>query len=367
MFILGIPYDVYFGTTSPPPKIVSNQSSTSYNPGTMNYLTTYYWKIIAWDSHRINTISPTWHFTTISSGGGGDGDGGGGGDSDETPNKKPIADLNAGEPYHGSVNTNITFDGSNSYDSDGTVTKWFWDFGDNTSGTGKICNHTYSKVGKYMVTLTVTDNEGATNTDTSICVISLPNRPPTTPLITGPTNGMKNTIYNYTVLSTDADNDSIRYALEWGGPLYFNQSSGFLPNGTRYTANHSWADAGRYIITVTVTDNQATSSLKITVYIDAVQTGDIGFLMDNNGDNVYDTFYSYSSKKITTVQNQDGSYKIDSDGNGYWDYIFSTTNGLQETLSIPGIELIFVIGTIILVSIWATLVVLWMRKSKQHN
>ena len=52
-----VTYDVYFGTTSPPLKVVSNQSSTSYNPGTMNYLTTYYWKIIAWDNHSANTIS----------------------------------------------------------------------------------------------------------------------------------------------------------------------------------------------------------------------------------------------------------------------------------------------------------------------
>jgi PKD repeat protein len=333
----------------------------------MNYLTIYYWKIIAWDSHHINTIGPTWHFTTINSGSGGNGDGGGDGGSD-TLNKKPIAELNAGEPYNGLVNTEITFDGSNSNDSDGTITKWFWDFGDNTSGTGKITNHSFSKAGTYTITLIVTDNKGATNKDTSISVITQPNRPPTTPTITGSINGTKNTIYTYTAVSIDADNDSIRYAFDWGDPLSFNQLSGFLPNGSVFTINHSWAAAGRYKVTVTVTDNHTTSSSTITVYIDAVQTGDIGYLLDNNNDGIYDAFYSDASKQITTVQEQNGNYTIDSDGDGDWDYIFSSTNELALSQHLPpDIGLIFISGTLVLVSIWMILVLLWKRKSMKKR
>jgi len=59
-----VTYDVFFGPTSSPPKIISNQSSTSYDTGTMNYGTTYYWKIVAWDNHSAITIGPLWHFTT---------------------------------------------------------------------------------------------------------------------------------------------------------------------------------------------------------------------------------------------------------------------------------------------------------------
>lgn len=58
-------YDVYFGITNPPPKVVSNQSGTIYDPGTMNYLVTYHWKIVAWDSHGASKASPVWDFTTI--------------------------------------------------------------------------------------------------------------------------------------------------------------------------------------------------------------------------------------------------------------------------------------------------------------
>jgi len=59
-----VTYDVYFGSTTPPPKVIGNQSATQYDPGTMNYQTTYYWRIIAWDTHNSSTIGPQWQFTT---------------------------------------------------------------------------------------------------------------------------------------------------------------------------------------------------------------------------------------------------------------------------------------------------------------
>lgn len=58
-----VTYDVYFGTSSSPSKISSNQSSTFYDPGKMNYETTYYWKIISWDNLGKYAEGPVWHFT----------------------------------------------------------------------------------------------------------------------------------------------------------------------------------------------------------------------------------------------------------------------------------------------------------------
>ena len=42
-------YDIYFGTSSNPPLVKSGHTSTLYNPGTLQYNTTYYWKIVAKD------------------------------------------------------------------------------------------------------------------------------------------------------------------------------------------------------------------------------------------------------------------------------------------------------------------------------
>ncbi|MHC4692332.1 MAG: choice-of-anchor Q domain-containing protein [Planctomycetota bacterium] len=58
-----VSHDVYFGTSYPPPFII-NQISTTFDPGTMAYNTTYYWRIDEVDNS--GTIAgDIWRFTTI--------------------------------------------------------------------------------------------------------------------------------------------------------------------------------------------------------------------------------------------------------------------------------------------------------------
>lgn len=60
-----------------------------------------------------------------------------------------------------------SFDGSGSDDSDGTVASYAWDFGDGTTSTpGAVVDHTYASAGTYEAVLTVTDNQGGTDTTT---------------------------------------------------------------------------------------------------------------------------------------------------------------------------------------------------------
>ena len=59
-----VTYDVYFGSTIPPPKVSDNQSDTSYDPGTLNLTTIYYWMIVVWDNHSASTQGLTWEFMT---------------------------------------------------------------------------------------------------------------------------------------------------------------------------------------------------------------------------------------------------------------------------------------------------------------
>ena len=77
------------------------------------------------------------------------------------PNKNPVAV--AGGPYTVEVKKSVLFNASGSYDTDGTIASYRWDFGDNTTGNGVIVSHTYSKAKTYQVTLNVTDNKGGTN------------------------------------------------------------------------------------------------------------------------------------------------------------------------------------------------------------
>jgi len=61
-----VTYDVYLGTSTPPPKIVSNQSETTYDPGELAPETAYYWRIVAWDNHQAHSDGPIWEFITES-------------------------------------------------------------------------------------------------------------------------------------------------------------------------------------------------------------------------------------------------------------------------------------------------------------
>ena len=56
----------------------------------------------------------------------------------------------------------VTFDGSTSYDLQGAIVDYAWDFGDESNGSGATVEHTYIEGGYYVATLTVTDAEGAT-------------------------------------------------------------------------------------------------------------------------------------------------------------------------------------------------------------
>jgi hypothetical protein len=61
-----VTYDVYFGDSSPPPLVGDDQVGTSYDPGTLEGGTTYYWKIVARDDHGATAEGPEWDFTTVS-------------------------------------------------------------------------------------------------------------------------------------------------------------------------------------------------------------------------------------------------------------------------------------------------------------
>lgn len=65
---------------------------------------------------------------------------------------------------YSSINKTATFNASSSYDRDGNIVNYTWDFGDGTNGTGMFISHNYSTEGSYDVTLTVIDNDGKNNT-----------------------------------------------------------------------------------------------------------------------------------------------------------------------------------------------------------
>ncbi len=85
-------------------------------------------------------------------------------------NEPPVAI--AGGPYYGDKGWPVHFYGNSSYDSDGVIVEFEWDFGDGSPKEyGMVVNHTYSAAGIYNVTLKVTDNDGAMDNDTTYAEI----------------------------------------------------------------------------------------------------------------------------------------------------------------------------------------------------
>ncbi len=76
----------------------------------------------------------------------------------QSPNTAPVAVIDA-DRFGGIAPVTINFDGTNSYDTDGTVTAWRWLFGDGANSTLDVVEHEYAQPGNYTVSLQVKDND----------------------------------------------------------------------------------------------------------------------------------------------------------------------------------------------------------------
>ena len=85
-------------------------------------------------------------------------------------NQSPIASFTSNFRI-GAVPLEISFNASSSYDPDGNIISYAWDFKDGNTGSGETLNHTFSSIGSYKVALTVTDNKGATASATKTIIV----------------------------------------------------------------------------------------------------------------------------------------------------------------------------------------------------
>ncbi len=93
-------------------------------------------------------------------------------------NQPPVAAMGAA-PTSGVAPLTVAFNGSTSSDADGTIISYVWNFGDGATSSGVNTNHIYSATGTYTARLTVTDNQGASNSATAAIQVNV--TPPTLP------------------------------------------------------------------------------------------------------------------------------------------------------------------------------------------
>ena len=68
----------------------------------------------------------------------------------------------------------ITFDATASFDPDGTIVKYVWDFGDETTSDEVKPTHSYASASDYTVTLKVVDDHGLSRKNVTILTVSAP-------------------------------------------------------------------------------------------------------------------------------------------------------------------------------------------------
>jgi PKD repeat protein len=88
------------------------------------------------------------------------------------PTNRPPTAVMTATPSTGVAPLSVTFDGSTSTDPDGSVASWSWSFGDGALGTGPATTHLYMTAGTFAVSLTVTDNGGASAIATRSVVVT---------------------------------------------------------------------------------------------------------------------------------------------------------------------------------------------------
>jgi PKD repeat protein len=158
-------------------------------------------------------------------------------------NEPPVAD--AGPPVSAAAGSVVTFDGSGSDDPDGTIVEWRWTFGDGATGVGETVNHVYNAGGTFTVTLTVTDDRGATDEDTTTATIEA-NEAPIAVIVAPESAAIGASIRFDGSDSYDPDGTIATY--DWD-----------LGDGTQATGpqrDHSFDAAGVYTVTLTVTDDK---------------------------------------------------------------------------------------------------------------
>jgi len=178
----------------------------------------------------------------------------------------PVARINI------STQDQTKFDGSESFDHEGTIESYAWDFGDGTTATGVTTTHTYDTPGIYLVTLTVTDNASNTDKETAWVFIDAENHPPRTPWLLGRRTGENGTTYRYTFWATDPDGDDLYYYLNWGDTYWDGGAVGWIgpyKSGEKVTLEKTWKEKGNYTVRVKAQDRYGAKSdwatLKVTM------------------------------------------------------------------------------------------------------
>lgn len=178
----------------------------------------------------------------------------------EPLNAAPAASFTA-TPATGTAPLTVQFNAGASSDPDGTIASYAWDFGDGDTATGATATHTYATAGVYVALLTVTDDEGTSDTtDQTITVTAPGNSAPVAAFTHTGTSGLflPVTVTFDGSASYDDDGSIIAYNWNFGDGEY----------GAGSTVSHAYDAFGAYtVVLIVVDDDGAVGSRSKTISI----------------------------------------------------------------------------------------------------
>ena len=150
----------------------------------------------------------------------------------------------------------VSFNGTASYDPDGTIVSYAWYFGDGSTGSGATPSHAYSLLGTYSVKLNVTDNSGSTMISTSTIIVTA--RSITLSLTQSSTSPASGQAVTVTISALDPDGTITTTTVDWGDGTTDSIQGAATTDGHIYTLTGGTAK----IFTVTVTIHDSNGGVK---------------------------------------------------------------------------------------------------------
>ncbi len=179
-----------------------------------------------------------------------------------TSNRPPKATATV-SPMTASTFEEMTFT-SLGKDSDGSVVKYEWDFeGDGTydwmSRKAEPVKHEFTKSGKYIAMLKVTDNSGAD--DIATCAFTITNRAPTATITVSPLNAMSFDAIQFRAFASDIDGSIAMYYWDFDGNGGWDYTSTTTGN-----TSHTYMRSGTFMPRLRIMDNEG-ASFEVTTNI----------------------------------------------------------------------------------------------------
>jgi PGF-CTERM protein len=225
-------------------------------------------------------------------------------------------------PESPEAGTTVLFDASGATDPDGTIRSYDWNLtGDGSADkTGTTVSHTYTAAGEYDVTLTVTDDDGATNaTSTTVSVVES-NTGPQPSVSVSPENPTVGSSITFDASdSTDPDGSIVSY--DW------DLTGDGSADATGETVSYTYSGGGDYDVTLTLTDDDgATATTTTTVTARDPNTGpEASFTVTPNSPEVGSTI-AFDASGSTDPDGTITSYEWDLFDDGSVDATGSTAS-----------------------------------------